>query len=346
MKRNLEDTPARNVAKKRKKLSPKKPKTKKNKNDDFQQQINQLKEQQEQQMERFQQQMTMQQQQSMQQQQQSIERLMQMLLPLQSQQSVQPTQPEEQPEESEEQPEEPEEQPEESEEQPEVENLGILDSLCSISGSQEDYSDSQPSSSDSNQNEFVELEEIPSSSNHQFENPDPPGPSEPAFETPRMPTRNRQFENSPSPPGSPEPIEETPDRPVSPTSPSLLQYHKRQAKRHKNSLSQRRKMNITIHVMINHNFQSGRKIGFRKAKGRHQKQTFQTKCKSLLIKNYYKKNFPNLYREWGAHFDTICPVKPADTNVWLRNMSLYGSVDKPIRPQDPLPEPPNPADEA
>ena len=124
----------------------------------------------------------------------------------------------------------------------------------------------------------------------------------------------------------------------SPTSPSLLEYHKKQATIHKNRLTDAEKMNITINVIMNHCFVHGRRIGFRKVKKRKQKQGFKTHSKSDLIKDYYKKFFPDLHNSWGRDFDTICPIKPCDINEWLRNICLYGSIEPGNRSR--LPEPP------
>ena len=129
----------------------------------------------------------------------------------------------------------------------------------------------------------------------------------------------------------------------SPTSPSLIEFHKKNAKNQKKKFTEAQKMNVTMHVMLNYMFQAGRRAGYRKAKGKNTRQPFKTKSKSKLIREYYKKYFPDFYNAWGKDFETICAVKPADINLWLKNITLYGSVE----PQQDcnLPEVPNPAKE-
>ena len=165
---------------------------------------------------------------------------------------------------------------------------------------------------------------------------DQPGPSGLCSQRSKS---NVNYYESPSPNANPR------VSPFSPTSPSLLEFHKKNAKTHKKNLSEAQKMNITVHVMLNWVFGAGRKCGYRKAKGKkNKKQPFKTKSKSQFIKEYYENYFPELFREWGDDFDDICPIKPADIHTWLRNISLYGSTEK--KDNKNLPEPPNPSKDA
>ena len=214
-----------------------------------------------------------------------------------------------------------------------TEAMSILDGLMSVSNSQNSNSENEdwrargptpPPSTSRATDAFIDLEPSQPSSQHQFETPiNPPQP-------------NSEIPDSP--------IDVTPaPSPYSPMSPSVLKYVKKRAQQHKKDMSSARIMNMTVHVTINHSFGAGRRKEYRKTKARNSRQPFATKSKSDLIKDYYRNFYPDLYNEWGAHFDAVCPVKPHDINVWLRNIVLYGSVHKQA-PQN-LPEPPNPAED-
>ena len=123
------------------------------------------------------------------------------------------------------------------------------------------------------------------------------------------------------------PTEMTGSAAYSPTSPSLLEYKKKEAKLHKNRLTKAQISNLALNVNSNHIFVQGRAAGFRRLKRKKQRQTFKTPCKSELIKNWYKRVFPDLYHDWGNDFEKICPITPADVNEWIQNMFQYGSVD-------------------
>ena len=126
----------------------------------------------------------------------------------------------------------------------------------------------------------------------------------------------------------------------SPTSPSLLEYKKKDAVLHKNRLTKGQITNLTLNVMDNYIWAQGRKKGARKTKQKKKRQGFKTPSKSKLIKHYYKLFFPDLYYDWGHDFEAICPIKPADVNQWYQNLFKYGSVDQ-GRERSHLPDPPN-----
>ena len=93
----------------------------------------------------------------------------------------------------------------------------------------------------------------------------------------------------------------------SPTSPSLLEYKKKEAKLHKNRLTKAQISNLTMNVNSNHIFVQGRAAGFRRLKRKKQKQTFKTPCKSELIKNWYKHVFPRFIPWLGKWFRQDLP---------------------------------------
>ena len=224
--------------------------------------------------------------------------------------------------------------------QPEV-NYSTLEDLMSQSADENQFENLNtvaPSSdqSSTSQTSHQHISSPTSENGHQHdssgEDINAPGPS--GLSSQRSRSQTNYYE-------TPEPTNSRRPSALSPTSPTLLEYHKKNAKIHKKRLSEAQLMNITIYVNLNYTFGAGRRAGFRKAKGQNARQPFRTRSKSELIKEYYCKYFPELVNEWGSDFDKICPIKPADTSTWLRNISLYGSIER--KENRNLPEPPNPA---
>ena len=347
MKRSKEkgtaSTPARKKMKRRNRLSPTtSPKTSQ---DSLQQQMNNFQLQQQNQLNQFQEKMDQQQQQS-QLFQQQIMAMLQGMQPQQQQQmqqqqmQQQQVQPQQMQQQQMQQQQPIQQQASMEQGQP---DLGILEDLMSVSAdASEAESDGSNQAPNQPTNEtysatpprtrrldyvFLERESDSDSRSDSGSDHERPGPS--------------GLNRTPQRPG-PENLEPA-QSPFSPHSPSIIEFYKKDAKKHKKNLTNAQIHHITINVSMNHWFGVGRRYGFRCAR-RKKKQPFVTKSKSQLIKNYYKHVYPQKYREWGEFFDKVVAIKPHHINKWLRNIALYGSIEAGV-PQN-LPELPNPLADA